>query len=398
MVLYPGGPPVLVRWFFCDPSALQVPQPNPYVSSIWDDPKTPPNNVVGEVSGRAPTWAEPNNAIGYTGRGLCGSDEAWQTGGAVGPHFFTEANGSAICCELVTQLGSGGLGLGGTAWPRMAVVIGSGGLGLGGLGPQSGPTTLIARGGLGSGGLAAFYWTQLATGGLGVGGSAIIQEGDLQTATGGLGVGGSAIIQEGDLQTATGGLGVGGSAIIQEGDLQTATGGLGVGGSATIGGDVPYVGEFRYMFSSTPPAGWLLCDGSFKSESTYAALYALFGSTFGTPSGGNFLLPKFSGRVPQCSGSNGSAIVYAPGNAGGAESVTLSSAQSGMPAHAHSINGGANNFATVTTPGTGLAGGSGIQFQAITDTDAAGPFNASASTPTMPPWLCGGQWFVYSGV
>lgn len=48
---------------------------------------------------------------------------------------------------------------------------------------------------------------------------------------------------------------------------------------------------------STPPAGWLLCDGSQVSRSTYAALYSAIGNAFGAGDGSSsFHLPDLRGR------------------------------------------------------------------------------------------------------
>ena len=51
---------------------------------------------------------------------------------------------------------------------------------------------------------------------------------------------------------------------------------------------------------STPPAGWLLCNGAIISNTTYSALYAVLGSTYNiaaVPSG-QFTLPAFNSRLP----------------------------------------------------------------------------------------------------
>ena len=54
----------------------------------------------------------------------------------------------------------------------------------------------------------------------------------------------------------------------------------------------PYAG-------SAAPAGWLLCDGSTVSRTTYAALFAAIGTTFGDGDGNTtFALPDMRGNVP----------------------------------------------------------------------------------------------------
>jgi microcystin-dependent protein len=89
------------------------------------------------------------------------------------------------------------------------------------------------------------------------------------------------------------------------------------------------------------PTGWLLCDGSEVSQTTYADLYAVIGSTFGTPvTNTNFILPNLVDKFVAGAGIVGQ---YNVGTTGGADSVTLTSGQ--MPSHSHTAT------STVTDPG-----------------------------------------------
>ena len=55
----------------------------------------------------------------------------------------------------------------------------------------------------------------------------------------------------------------------------------------------PYAG-------SVAPAGWLICDGSAISRTTYSALFAVIGTTYGAGDGSTtFNLPDFTNRVIQ---------------------------------------------------------------------------------------------------
>jgi microcystin-dependent protein len=59
-----------------------------------------------------------------------------------------------------------------------------------------------------------------------------------------------------------------------------------------------------YAGSSTPPSGWLACDGSAQSRTTYAALFGIVGTTFGAGDGSTtFNLPDLRSRVPVGAGS-----------------------------------------------------------------------------------------------
>jgi microcystin-dependent protein len=108
-------------------------------------------------------------------------------------------------------------------------------------------------------------------------------------------------------------------------------------------------------FPMNAPAGWLECDGSAVSRSTYAALFAAIGTVCGSGDGATtFNLPNAKGRV--LVGYDSSQTEFdAIGEAGGAKTHTLSAAE--MPAHTHTAAAGA-------THGTAFVGNN--QF-AVTD-------------------------------
>lgn len=58
------------------------------------------------------------------------------------------------------------------------------------------------------------------------------------------------------------------------------------------------IGEIKAFAGNTPPAGWLKCDGSAISRSTYASLFAAIGTTYGSGDGSTtFNLPDTRGRT-----------------------------------------------------------------------------------------------------
>ena len=98
-------------------------------------------------------------------------------------------------------------------------------------------------------------------------------------------------------------------------------------------------GEIKMWAVATAPTGHLLCDGSAVSRSTYSALFAIYGSTFGSGDGSTtFNLPDFRNRMPIGAGST-----YALAATGGSATTTLVTAN--LPAHNHSAT------STVTDPG-----------------------------------------------
>jgi microcystin-dependent protein len=98
---------------------------------------------------------------------------------------------------------------------------------------------------------------------------------------------------------------------------------------------------------ATAPTGFLECEGSAVSRSTYAALFAVIGTTYGAGDGSTtFNVPNLTDRVA-CGKSNnknfastgGANTVTPTGNiAGSTANATLSEAQ--LASHSHS--GGSN--------------------------------------------------------
>ena len=92
---------------------------------------------------------------------------------------------------------------------------------------------------------------------------------------------------------------------------------------------LPLLGEMRQFAGSTAPSKWLICDGSAVSRTTYADLFAVIGTTYGTGDGSTtFNLPDMKGRT-----AIGSSTSYALGSKGGEANHTLTIAE--MPNHGH---------------------------------------------------------------
>lgn len=100
----------------------------------------------------------------------------------------------------------------------------------------------------------------------------------------------------------------------------------------------------------TPPSGWLICDGSAISRTTYTALFNLLnadGLKYGTGDGSTtFNLPDLRGRIPV--GKN-TVTFNALGNVGGEETHVVTASE--MPPHTHTGTTG-NESVTHTHSGT----------------------------------------------
>lgn len=99
-------------------------------------------------------------------------------------------------------------------------------------------------------------------------------------------------------------------------------------------------GEIRMWGGAAAPTGWLLCDGSQRTDGAAggAALYAVIGITFGGTGTSDFNLPDFDGRVPVGVGTGDAAdaTAHTLGEKEGTETHTLTKAQ--IPAHVHTYN------------------------------------------------------------
>lgn len=147
-----------------------------------------------------------------------------------------------------------------------------------------------------------------------------------------------------------------------------------VNGAATSQSDIP-TGSIIPTALSTAPSGWLICDGSAVSRTTYANLFGVIGTTYGAGDGSTtFNLPDLRGRVVV--GRDATQTEFdVLGEAGGAKTHTLTTAE--MPSHQHSwstdAQGGglATGWAGVSSavrvntwnytlnPSTGATGGGG---------------------------------------
>jgi microcystin-dependent protein len=120
---------------------------------------------------------------------------------------------------------------------------------------------------------------------------------------------------------------------------------------------------------NTAPTGWLLCDGTAVSQTTYADLFAVIGCNFGC-SGGNFNLPDLRGRFLR--GRDGGALrdpdsgTRTAMSTGGNTADNVGSVQvDELKSHTHSAN---------WAPGTGGANGSPLDLlrNSISSTNATG--------------------------
>lgn len=139
---------------------------------------------------------------------------------------------------------------------------------------------------------------------------------------------------------------------VSSGQVGAAYGGMPPGAIITFGG-------------TSAPTGYLDCDGSAVSRSTYSALFSAIGTTWGSGNGTTtFNVPDLSRRVLMGSGGTGSAtIANSVGSTGGAETHTLTTAE--IPSHSHTMtwyfnqSGGVSYATRDSTNGTNTANQTG---------------------------------------
>lgn len=135
--------------------------------------------------------------------------------------------------------------------------------------------------------------------------------------------------------------------------------------------------------STSAPTGWLVCDGSAVSRTTYATLYALVGTAFGSGDGSTtFNLPDMRGKVPV--GKSSDTEFLSIGKTGGAKTHTLTTSE--MPSHNHTQSSHTHTFtAPAGSPGGWGAGpGDGSRFRADSNSPAnSWTWGLNSATPAI---------------
>ena len=141
----------------------------------------------------------------------------------------------------------------------------------------------------------------------------------------------------------------------------------------SIYSDVPigFTGEMKIWPMSTPPDGWLICDGRLVLKTDYPALWRLLGDTWGTSTTTQFFLPNLKGKTAV--GLDSSQTEFTP--------IAKVGGDKNMASHTHqtiNASGFDGNILIGGTGGTGNAGisygqaGGGYRNSGFTNTGSAG--------------------------
>lgn len=129
----------------------------------------------------------------------------------------------------------------------------------------------------------------------------------------------------------------------------------------------------------TAPSGWLLCQGAAVNRTTYAALFAVIGITFGVGDGvTTFNVPNYSGRTPIGVGTGAGLTPRSIAATGGAQEDILTTAQ--LAAHNHTFTTGAST----NNSGINAQNGNRADIPATITTASKGSGDAHN---TMQPFL-----------
>ena len=141
--------------------------------------------------------------------------------------------------------------------------------------------------------------------------------------------------------------------------------------------------------TATAPSGFLLCNGQTVSRSTYAALFAILGTVFGSGDGTTtFTLPDYRDRMPV-----GAGTTYSANSTGGSKDAIVVShthtASVTDPGHAHTVVGASgdagNTSAAYREGATPSTRSTETAVTSISVTNAS--TGVSGTNANLPPYL-----------
>ncbi|MFA6077398.1 MAG: phage tail protein, partial [Candidatus Paceibacterota bacterium] len=135
------------------------------------------------------------------------------------------------------------------------------------------------------------------------------------------------------------------------------------------------VGTITMYGGSTAPTGWVLCDNSsLLRAGTYADLFAVIGTTFGTADGTHFNVPDMRGIFPRGAGTS-AKLTNANGTAFAGVLGTYQNDK--MQGHKHSVTSDAQKQGFAS----GILNGAFCNFQAATVTVGSPTTDGTNGTP-----------------
>ena len=154
------------------------------------------------------------------------------------------------------------------------------------------------------------------------------------------------------------------------------------------------IGDIKMSVHNADFSGWLKCDGRSLSRTTYAALFAVIGTSFGNVDANTFNLPDSRGRVLGALGQGTGLTNRTLGTSVGTETHTLTTDE--IPSHTHTV---ANTVVTNGESTTTDTDSSPIEINLrSTQTTTSGATGGGGAHNNMQPTVFIGNVFIYSGV
>lgn len=145
--------------------------------------------------------------------------------------------------------------------------------------------------------------------------------------------------------------------------------------------DTTPIGVMHDFAGSVPPSGYLLCDGSSYSITTYSGLFNVIGYAFGG-SGANFNVPDMRGRVTVGAGSGTGLTNRNVGSTGGEENHVLTSGETPLAAHSHTFTVPSSNGTTGTGSTSSLSLSTSAGYSTGTGNTGTSTTTAAGTTST----------------
>ena len=118
------------------------------------------------------------------------------------------------------------------------------------------------------------------------------------------------------------------------------------------------VGSIIVWPEVTAPTGWVIADGTAVSRTTFAGLFALIGTDYGTGDGSTtFNVPDFKDRVALGKGTNNGTVAAAQGSMAASSKLTTDSGSAALTVATTSVAQSAKDSSTVTVATGVTAGG-----------------------------------------
>lgn len=128
----------------------------------------------------------------------------------------------------------------------------------------------------------------------------------------------------------------------------------GAGTAPSFANVLPQAGTIIMYAGNTAPVGWLLCDGSAVSRTTYASLFAVVSTTFGVGDGATtFNVPNHAGRTVLGVGTGTGLTARALAATVGAETVAISLSE--MASHTHTASDAGHSHAAANSGNNSVA-------------------------------------------